>query len=139
MKGNSNKMIQSFEDLVVWQQSHQLMIDVYGFVKYLPLDERYNRRDQLIRSATSVPANISEGFGRFHYQENLQYCRQARGSLVETKNHVLAARDLKQAPIAKCGLILDQCDYVLRLLNGYIYSTKKLLRAKSKSNVASGQ
>lgn len=138
MNVNSNK-IQSFEDLVVWQQAHQLMLDVYIFVEHLPSDERYNRRSQLVRSASSVPANISEGYGRFHFQENIQFCRQARGSLVETKNHVLAARDLQQAPVDKCSRIMDQCDDVLRLLNGYISSTKKWSEPTVKNKVVSGQ
>lgn len=115
--------ISGFEDLVVWQKAHQLMLGLYEFVKYFPPEEKYNRRSQLIRLGSSVPANISEGFGRYHYQENIQFCRQARGSLYETKNHIIAARDLKQAPQEDCIKLLKQSDDVLRLLNAYLRST----------------
>ena len=40
---------------------------------------------QVVRSADSVAANISEGFGRYHYKENIHFCYIARGSLLETR------------------------------------------------------
>jgi|SRR3989338_9444566 len=88
--------IKSFEDLIVWQKAHHLMIDVYRFTESLSFEEKFNRVQQLRRAASSIPANIAEGFGRYHYQENIQFCRQALGSLVETKNHILASRDLRR-------------------------------------------
>lgn len=69
-----------------------------------------------------MPANSAEGFGRFHFQENMQFCSHARGSLEETANHIIAARDLKQAPVEKCEALLLQCEEVRKLLNGYIKS-----------------
>jgi len=118
-------MVKNFTDLIVWQKSHQLMLDVYQFVEYLPVDEKYNRVSQLKRSSSSSAANVAEGFGRYHYQENIQFCRQARGSLEETVNHILAVRDLKQAPIKACHILLKQCDEIRLLLNGYIASIKR--------------
>ena len=118
-------MIKNFTELVVWQKAHDLMLSVYDFVRLLPKDEQYIRASQLKRASSSVPANIAEGFGRYHFQENIQFCRQARGSLEETLNHVLAARDLKQAPDDRCGILLDKCDEVRKLLNGYIKSIKQ--------------
>jgi len=117
--------VNTFEDLEVWKKSHQLMLEVYLFTKHLPEDEKYNRILQLKKSASSVPANIAEGFGRYHYQENIQFCRQARGSLDETKNHIIAARDLKQAPLEQCTKLHSKCNDVKRLLNGYIRFLEK--------------
>ena len=123
---SSGTPITSFEDLIVWQKAHQLMLNVYRFLKLLPKEKDFNRKLQLRRSVSSVPANIAEGYGRFHYQENVQFCRQARGSLIETKNHILAARDLQQAPENICQQIIQQCDEVAMILNGYIRSTRNL-------------
>ena len=117
-----NKIV-IFTDLVVWQKAHQLMLDVHEFTKLLPQEEKYNRISQLHRSVDSIPANIAEGFGRYPYQENVQFCRQARGSLEETYNHIGAVRDLRQAPESACVKLLAQCDEVRLLLNGYIKST----------------
>jgi four helix bundle protein len=62
-------------------------------VEGLPDREVYKLTDQLLRSSRSFTANIAEGYGRFHYQENLQFCRQSRGSLFETLDHLTVARD----------------------------------------------
>lgn len=116
--------INGFEDLHVWQRAHQLMLDIYQFVEMFPPEEKYLRRNQLVRSVSSIAANIAEGFGRYHYQENIQFCRQARGSLAETRNHIIAARDLIQAPKEECDKLLADCDHVARLLNAYIKGTR---------------
>ena len=124
------KKIRNFEDLIVWQKAHQMMIHVYAFTKLLPSDEKYNRISQLKRSVSSTSANIAEGFGRYHYQENIQFCRQARGSLEETQNHILAARDLIQAPQAECEKLLNESEELRLILNSYI---KMILRHKMTS------
>lgn len=109
-----------FTGLEVWKLSHQLMLDVYRFVKFLPLDEKYGRVDQLKRSASSIPANIAEGYGRYYYLENVSFCRNARGSLYETKSHIIAGRDLGQADKKECENLIVQCDTIRKVLNGYI-------------------
>lgn len=113
-------MSYDFTSLEAWKLSHNLMIEVYEFIKLLPSEEKYNRIDQIRRSISSVPANIAEGHGRYYYLENISFCRNARGSLEETKNHILAARDLKQAPIDKCEDLIAKCDTLRKILNGYI-------------------
>ena len=110
-----------FTQLEAWRMTHQIMLDVYEFTKLLPVEEKYNRMPQLKKCSSSTPANIAEGFGRFHYQENIQFCRQARGSLEEAHNHILAARDLGQAPMDKCEKLIQQCLAARKVLNGYIH------------------
>ncbi|MBI3955891.1 four helix bundle protein [Candidatus Gottesmanbacteria bacterium] len=101
------------------------MLDVYLFVTFLPPSEKYKRVDQLERSSSSIPANIAEGYGRFYFLENISFCRNARGSLSETKNHIIAAKDLRQAPADECEKLIDKCDTLRRVLNGYIRFLKK--------------
>lgn len=122
---NKNPTIKDFRELIVWQKAHQLMLDVYEFTNMLPSEEKFNRISQLKRSVSSVTANIAEGFGRYHFQENIQFCRQGRGSLEETKNHIIAAKDLRQAAEKRCNLLLDQCEEVRMLLNGSIKNLEK--------------
>ncbi len=101
------------------------MLDVYKFTKYLPDDEKYNRVIQLKKSSSSVPSNLAEGFGRYHYQENIQFCRQARGSLDEVKNHLIAVKDLEQAPTEECQRLCSECVEIKKLINGYIRYLQK--------------
>ena len=60
-----------------------------------PKAEVYYLKAQVLDSSRSVTANIAEGFGRFHHQENIQFCREARGSLTETLEHMITAYDEK--------------------------------------------
>lgn len=73
----------SFEELEVWKEARQLRINISKVVKHFPAEEKYRLVDQMVRASRSVTANITEGFGRFHFQENIQFCRQSRGSLTE--------------------------------------------------------
>jgi four helix bundle protein len=88
--------------------------------KYFPKQEEYHLKAQILDSSRSITANIAEGFGRFHYQENIQFCRQSRGSLDETLEHIITAYDDKY--ITKDILTEINKDYkdCLKQLNGYI-------------------
>lgn len=111
----------SLSDLDAWKQARIFRLRIAVIAKLFPSYERYKLIDQIIRSSRSVPANIAEGFGRYHFKENIQYCRQARGSLIETQEHLICAFD--EGYISKKILseeIVNSKD-CLKILNGYIY------------------
>jgi four helix bundle protein len=81
--GEKQSIIKTFEDLDVWKVCRDLRLQVAAIVRTFPNEERYRLQDQLIRASRSVTANLAEGYGRFHYAENIQFARQARGSLYE--------------------------------------------------------
>ena len=72
-----------FRDLKVWRRCEEIRIEVWELCRQFPAEEKYRLSDQMIRSSRSACALIAEGYGRYHYQENIQFCRQARGSLYE--------------------------------------------------------
>jgi four helix bundle protein len=76
-----------FEDLKVWQLAHQNSLDVANLVKSFPKHEKYDLVGQMRRSARSIPSDISEGFGRFHFNDKLTFYERARASLGELRNH----------------------------------------------------
>ena len=76
-----------FEDLKVWQLAHKLSLDVARVVKDFPKNEKYDLVDQMRRSARSIPSYISEGFGRYHFNDKLTFYERARASLGELRNH----------------------------------------------------
>ena len=61
--------IKRFEDLVVWQKSHELVLEVYKVTQQFPNDEKFGLTSQIRRSAVSVAANIAEGSKRQHLKE----------------------------------------------------------------------
>jgi len=74
----------------------------------------------MIRASRSVTANIAEGYGRYHYQENIQYCRQARGSLYELVDHLSVAIDeefINNDTYESTRLDIFE---IIQMLNGYI-------------------
>ena len=73
----------SFEDLQCWQACRGVRIFITELVKGYPKEEQYSLVDNMKRAARSTTQNIAEGFGRFHYKENLQFCRISHGSLFE--------------------------------------------------------
>jgi four helix bundle protein len=92
-----------------------------------PEEEKYKLRDQIIRSSRRITACIAEGHGRFHYKENIQYCRMARGSLSETLEHLITAFDEGYIEKEMLQGYKSQIDSCGKLLNGYI---KHLLKTK---------
>jgi four helix bundle protein len=87
--------IKDFTDLVIYQLALDLAEWIYQVTANFPKEETYNLTSQLRRSAASIGANIAEGWGRYTYKERIRYCIIARGSLAETKHHVLFSHRLK--------------------------------------------
>ena len=85
--------MKSFEELEVWKESTKLRRMVAKICKSLPEYENYLLKNQMIRASRSVTNNIAEGYGRYHYQENIQACRISRGSLHELLDDILIAKD----------------------------------------------
>ncbi|MBI2532248.1 MAG: four helix bundle protein [Deltaproteobacteria bacterium] len=87
--------IRSFEDLIVWQRAHQFFLDVVKDVDaFSPGMAARIIGNQVLRSASSISANIAEGFGRRTGKEYTHYLIVARGSTTETLNWYLKCRDL---------------------------------------------
>ncbi|MCL5095863.1 MAG: four helix bundle protein [Patescibacteria group bacterium] len=114
------------EELNVWQDSRKLMKIIYETVKIFPPEEKYNLIKHLKESSRNIPGNIAEGFGRFHYQESIQFYRIARGSLNEVKSDIYCASDAGYLKTDKKNEILQQIETVAKMLNGLISSTKRL-------------
>ncbi len=114
-----------FETLEVWKKARIFRVNIIGLCKSIPQEEKYRLIDQIKRSSRSVTANIAEGYGRFHYLDNIKFCRDARGSLNETFDHLTVAFDEKYINEETLFQLRQQFETVLKLLNGYIAYLKK--------------
>lgn len=115
----------TFEDLEIWKISRRLRNEIREIIASFPKEEKYSLTDQILRSSRSVNANIAEGFGRFNHQENIQFCRIARGSLFETLDHLICANDCHYISDEQIALLRIEIEQCLKLLNGYIAYLKK--------------
>lgn len=96
--------------------------------KTLPSGEKYVLTNQLRRAVISITANIAEGYGRFSYRENVQFCRQARGSAYEVRDHLTTAFDAGYLPEKGWQELDMKTQRVIQVLNGYIRSTNALAK-----------
>ena len=114
--------VRTFQDLEVWQVGRDVRMRLYIVATRLPDSERYNLTAQIRRAAVSLTANVAEGYGRFHFKENIQYCRIARGSAYELIDHLITCQDERY--LAKEEVEALHCELLtfVRLLNGYIRS-----------------
>lgn len=110
----------SFESLKVWQKAREIRNEIFQLCKSFPTEETYKLTDQMIRSTRSIGNNISEGYGRFHYQENIQFCRQSRGSAYELIDHLITATDCKYIQKDNFNSLRSQIIECIKLTNGYI-------------------
>jgi len=110
----------TLEDLEVYKLSTEIRRDFSTVSKNLPKDEMYLLKNQIIRASRSAPANIAEGYGRYHYQEQIQYCRQARGSLFELKDHLMVCLEESNIIKAEYDNKIEALNEVIKKLNGYI-------------------
>jgi len=86
---------ESFKDLIVWQKSYKLVLEIYMITSSFPKSETYGLSQQMRKAAVSIPSNIAEGYGRKHKAEYNQFLAIAYGSLLELETQFLLAKDLK--------------------------------------------
>jgi four helix bundle protein len=132
-EGKMADAIKSFEDLEVWRAVRELKSFLRELIKKFPDSEKYRLVDQIIRAKRSVTANIAEGFGRYYFQENIQFCRTARGSLSELLDHMITSFDnlyISEGEYSDARSRIINC---MKLLNGYIRSLKKTKKGISDS------
>ncbi len=84
------------------------------------------------RAAVSCTANIAEGYGRFHFQENIQFCRQSRGSMYETQDHLITCLDNGYISQEKHDAAWTITEDAIKVLDGYIRYLKGQKAEKEK-------
>ena len=114
--------MQDFRNLSVWAKSHKMALDVYVVSAHLLTHREFSLRNQMVRAAVSVPANIAEGCGRSGDRELRRFCRIALGSGSELEYHLLLARDLGLLPGSAYQPLATQVVEVKRMLSGLIRS-----------------
>lgn len=116
--------IQSFTDLVTWQEAHKLVITTYKLTDRCPNKEKFNIVSQLERAVISITNNIAEGFGRSSAKESTQFFYIALGSTKEVQNMLIASKDLGYISGEEFNQLMDQSASVSRLLHALIKANK---------------
>jgi len=129
----TRESFKSFEDLECWKACTEVRRFISELVKKYPKDERFALVDDMKRAARSTTHNLAEGFGRFHFQENIQFCRHSRGSLYELIDQLITSKDdgcITFEEYEKGRALISKS---LALLNGYINYLSKQNKTKEKN------
>lgn len=113
---------QGFEELIVWQKAHALVLKLYAASGSFPRTEIYGLTSQLRRAAVSVPANIAEGYKKLGLSDKLRFFNIAQGSLEEVRYYLILSRDLQYLDQPT---LLTDLDEVARLLAGYMAAIRR--------------
>lgn len=102
-----------YEQLVVWQRSYKLAVAVYRELSAL---RDFSFKDQISRSALSVPSNIAEGFERFSDKEKARFVSIAKGSCGEFKTQAMIAKDVGYISAEVCSHWQSEAEQISRML-----------------------
>jgi four helix bundle protein len=121
-------MAYSYRELVVWQKSISLVVEVYQLTESFPKTELYGLTSQIRRAAVSIPANIAEGSARGHRQEYCQFVKIAYASGAELETHLEIAKRLKfvsDVDIKHIEVLLDETMKMMNVLARRLSSTNR--------------
>ena len=113
-------MSKTFEDIKAWQLNREFRKNVFEAIKKFPKHENFALIPQIRRATISISSNIAEGFGRYSYQENIQFCRIARGSINEVLDQLYIAMDKKYITEIEFNGLYKRGREVEQAVNGYI-------------------
>ncbi|WP_448700065.1 four helix bundle protein [Mucilaginibacter sp. AW1-3] len=108
------------EDLEVYQLAESFSDEVWNIVITWDYFFKDTVGKQMARSADSISANIAEGYGRFHYKENKNFCYFSRGSIIETKGWLKKSKNRNLISEEKATDLLNQLEIIHIKLNAYI-------------------
>jgi four helix bundle protein len=114
-----------WKELKIWQKSHDLTLLIYKISSSFPKSEQYTLISQLRRSSASICANIVEGQSRNTTKEYINFLYNARGSLEETRYHLLLSNDLKYFKKEQYQELEKICEDISKMINGLINVLKK--------------
>lgn len=109
----------SFQDLIVWQKAHQLVLSVYRYSNNFPKEEVYGLTSQLRRAVVSVAANIAEGFKKSSKVDKKRFMNIAQSSLEECRYYLILSKDLGYGDTST---LMGQLEEVSKLLEAYCRS-----------------
>jgi len=118
-----------FMSLEAWKKAREVKLFFYKkILPRLPKEEKFNLDLQTRKASVSITSNVSEGYGRFHYQEGLQFYRISRGSLYELKDHLISCFDFGYIFKELFDEGINLIELAKKIINGYINFVKKQMK-----------
>lgn len=125
----TSEKITHFTQLRTWQKAREFASKTYELTSGFPAEEKFGLSSQIRRSATSIAANIAEGFSRSGAKEKVQFYHVALGSLTETLSHAYIAYDLGFFKEDALKYYVEETEAIHKMINGMIKTSKGRLAA----------
>jgi four helix bundle protein len=109
-----------FEKLRIWQKANDLRQQLYKLTKLLPSEYRFRIKDQLDRSASSVGANIAEGYASYYYNDKIKCFYISRKEAAETQNHIRVLENMQFITKATADKLVEEYEGLIKGINAYI-------------------
>lgn len=110
----------NLEDLEVYQLAESFGDEIWFIVHEWDYFAKDTVGKQIVKAADSISANIAEGYGRFHYKENKNFCYFSRGSIIETKGWLKKSKTRKLLSEEQFNLLFEELQTIHLKLNAYI-------------------
>jgi len=121
----------NLEDLEVYQLAENFSDEIWFLVSEWDYFAKDTVGKQIVRSADSIGANIAEGYGRFHYKENRNFCYFSRGSIIETKGWLRKSKIRQMITVEQFDLLFEKLQIIHLKLNAYLKFIGKSNNGKS--------
>jgi four helix bundle protein len=108
-----SKPARTFQDLLVWQKAHALVLEAYRLTATFPRSETYGLALQMRRAAVSIPANIAEGFRRRGKADKARFLNMAEGSVEEYRYFLILTKDLEYGDTQALSAALEEVSKLL--------------------------
>ena len=118
------------DDFELYRMAREYRKKVYRLIKQLPPEEKYCLCGQMRRAAVSITNNIAEGHGRWHYQENIHFCRTSRGSTTEILDDLNVCSDEGYGDQSLVIALKNEGYELIRRINGYMAYLRKTQQGK---------
>ena len=117
--------MQSYKELLVYKKSYAQAIKMYELAKSFPKEEQFGLTSQIKRTATSIPLNIAEGYGKAETgKEVVRFLSMARGSSAEMEVLLCFAKDFGHMSREEYSEAIKLQEEIGRMLTGIIKSIK---------------
>ena len=117
----------NFKELKVWQQSRELVREIYLLTSSFPSDEKFGLISQLRRCSVSIPSNIAEGAGRNTNRDFAQFLNISLGSAFELETLLILSFDLSFISSSNLETLSNKISEIQKMIFGLI----KTLRQES--------
>ena len=124
-------MYYSYEDLEVWKRSVDVAVKLYGILKSC---QDYGIKDQMLRSAVSIPSNVAEGAERDSKRDFVRFLRISKGSAAELRTQLHIAGAASIVSTKSCDQVKSEVTEISRMLQGLIVSLRRSSKPRGSSD-----